>query len=161
VSLLTTFEKEKNMKKSRLLAASLLLAASFGVAVAAETGTKIGERMGDGTVYAGVVDKTHKLLYTTAADAPGTYNWDNAKAYCAASGESGHKDWRVPTKGELNVLFRNRAAIGGFETGAPPAGWYRSSLQNGNDGGAWAQRFSDGIHDSLDPGEALSLRCVR
>ena len=50
----------------------------------------------------------------------------------------------MPTKAELNVLFRNRAAIGGFDTtGSNPAGWYWSSSRFYN--GAWAQRFSDGI----------------
>ena len=34
----------------------------------------------------------------------------------------------MPTKEELNVLFNNRAEIGGFnETGSDPAGWYWSS----------------------------------
>jgi hypothetical protein len=45
----------------------------------------------------------------------------------------------VPNKGELNVLFNNRAAIGGFdESGDDPAGWYGSSTYLGTFGGAFA-----------------------
>jgi hypothetical protein len=33
----------------------------------------------------------------------------------------------MPTKSELNVLFNNRAAIGGFDlSGSEPSGWYWS-----------------------------------
>jgi hypothetical protein len=67
----------------------------------------------------------------------------------------------VPTKGELNVLFQNRAAIGGFDiSGSFPAGWYGSSSQ-GLNYGAWDQRFSDGHqYDNFTYGDS-SLRCVR
>jgi hypothetical protein len=37
----------------------------------------------------------------------------------------GHDDWHVPTKAELDVVFNNRAVIGGFNvTSSDPAGWY-------------------------------------
>lgn len=58
----------------------------------------------------------------------------------------GHRDWRLPTKAELNVLFNNRAAIGGFdESGSFPSSWYWSASENaGNPAGAYVERFSDG-----------------
>src|ERR1039458_6469394 len=65
-------------------------------------------------VYAGISPDTDKLMYTTAKDAPGTYDWYGGNAYCAALEKYGHQDWRMPTKGELNELFKGRAAIGGF-----------------------------------------------
>src|SRR5580704_14378436 len=64
-----------------------------GQVEAPPTELKIGAIMTDGTVYAALV------------------------------GAHGHQDWRVPTKNELNVLFNNRAAIGGFDT----TGWHWSS----------------------------------
>lgn len=74
--------------------------------------------------------------------------------------------WRVPTKGELNVLYNNRATIAGFnESGSHPAGWYWSSSHYCND--AWDQRFSDGSQgyddgdDDYRKGSDSSLRCVR
>jgi hypothetical protein len=39
--------------------------------------------------------------------------------HAATLNAHGHKDWRLPTKVELDVLFNNRAAIGGFERAAP------------------------------------------
>jgi hypothetical protein len=80
------------------------------------------------------------------ADAPLTMTFNEAKEYAAKSIAHGHHDWRVPTMNELNVLFNNLAAIGGFnQTDHPLASWYSSSSSSsGNIWGAWGQRFSDG-----------------
>ena len=74
----------------------------------------------------------------------------------------GHRDWRVPTKSELNVLFQHCAAIGNFDTsGSYPAGWYWSSSRN-NGVSAWAQRFSDGNQlTNYFRGGRSALRCIR
>jgi hypothetical protein len=128
---------------------------------AAEAEPKPGDRMADGTVFAGVSPDTGKPMYATPADAPLTMTWKAAIEYEAKLDAHGHKDWRVPTKSELNVLFNNRAAIGGFdESGSDPAGWYWSCSQNTNYN-AWDQRFSDG--DQYDRNKFIdsSLRCVR
>lgn len=127
----------------------------------AGTAHQIGDRMADGTIYVGISPEVGKAMYTTAADGPLTYTFNQAKEYCSKLDAYGYRDWRVPTKGELNVLFKNRDAISGFnETGSYPAGWYWSSSQDINVG-AWGQRFSDGgqNHDYKD--YASSLRCVR
>ena len=102
------------------------------------TEIQIGAVMPDGTVYAGISPDTGRAIYTTPGDAErtfrrgntGAFNWEDAMDYAAQFDGHGHKDWRVPTKGELNVLFSNRAAIGGFnETGSNPTDWYWSSIQ--------------------------------
>jgi hypothetical protein len=112
----------------------------------------------DGAIHAGISPVTGKPMYTTPKDAPLTYTFDQAQAYCAAL-DTGNKDWRVPTKAELNVLFQNRDAIGGFDTtGSIPAGWYWSSSRYTFT--AWAQRFSDGFQDYGSKTYASSLRCV-
>ena len=57
--------------------------------------------------------------------------FNEAADYAAKLDAHGLHDWRVPTKGELNVLFNNRAAIGGFNvSGSPPGGWYWSSSRS-------------------------------
>jgi len=122
---------------------------------------KPGDRMADGTVYAGISADTNKPMYTTPADAPLTNTFNQAQKYAAKLDAHGRQDWRVPTKGELNVLYNNRAAIGGFnETGSHPAGWYWSSRQN-DDFIAWDQRFSDGNQYYYYKTLESSLRCVR
>jgi hypothetical protein len=122
---------------------------------------KPGDWMQDGTIFAGTSPDTGKAMYATPFDAPLTYTFNQAKDYAAGLDAHGHQDWRPPTEGELNVLFKNRAAIGGFnETGSGPAGWYWSSSPYYNFDG-WAQRFSDGGQDYDGRYDGLSLRCVR
>src|SRR5262245_37428052 len=99
-------------------------------------------------------------MFTTPADAPLTMKWNKAMNYASKLDAHGQKDWRVPSKGELNVLFQNRAAIGGFDvTGSDPAGWYWSSTVYYNF--AWDQRFSDGNQFWNLKTNDSSLRCVR
>jgi hypothetical protein len=67
----------------------------------------------------------------------------------------------VPTKDELNVLFNNRAAIGGFNvSGSPPGGWYWSASPD-SDWVGWGQRFRDGCQYYLTRDRRSSVRCVR
>jgi hypothetical protein len=122
---------------------------------------KPGDRREDGTVYAGTSPGTGKAMYATPKDASMVCDFNQAAEYANNLDAHGHLDWRVPTKGELNVLFQNRAAIGGFnETGSHPGGWYRSSTPKSNSL-AWVQRFSDGDQYSSDKSNDSSLRCVR
>lgn len=67
--------------------------------------------MPDGTIYAGISPQTNKPMYTTLADAPTTYTFNEALAYSKKMDAHGHQDWRVPTKAELNVLARPLAGL--------------------------------------------------
>ena len=121
----------------------------------------IGAQMPDGSVYAGVSPDTNKAMFVTPADAPLTYTFNEAQKYASQLDANGHQDWRVPTKAELNVLFNNRAAIGGFDiSGSNSAGWYCSSSQYGTYS-AWDQRFSDGAQTNFHKDDPSSLRPVR
>jgi hypothetical protein len=101
--------------------------------------------MPDGAIYAGTSPETNKPMYTAFVDAPMTYAFNEARAYSKKMDAHGHQDWRLLTKAELNVLSKNRVAIGGFNlTGSYPGGWYWSASQKLR-WGAWAQRFSDGL----------------
>jgi hypothetical protein len=118
--------------------------------------------MPDGTVFAGISPETTKPMYATPADASLAMRFNKATEYAAQLDVHGHHDWRVPTKAELNVLFNNRAAIGGFNvTGSHPAGWYWSASQD-NQFDAWGQRFSDGRQSNASGKASLfAVRCVR
>ena len=121
---------------------------------------KIGAKMPDGSIFAGVSPDTGRAMYATPKDAPLTCTFNQAGEYASKLDAHGHQDWRVPTKAELNVLFQNRAAIGNFDTsGSSPAGWYWSSSQY--DYNAWTQRFSDGDRYYRCRSIQSSLRCVR
>jgi hypothetical protein len=122
-----------------------------------------GRRMPDGTIYAGISPDSNQAFYTTPLDAPAVFSWSKAVRYCGSLSAFGRRDWRVPTLGELAVLFANRADIGGFnETGEVKhaSGYYWSSLPVGDDS-AWGQRFNDGFHDDFSKDLDSSLRCVR
>ena len=122
---------------------------------------EIGDKMPDGTVFAGISPDTSKPMYATPADAPLTYTFNEARAYAKELAAHGHQDWRVPTKAELNVLFNNRAAIGGFNlTGSSAAGWYWSASQH-DEWTARDQRFRDGYQFNNIKVIHSSLRCVR
>lgn len=123
-----------------------------------------GDKMDDGTIFAGVSPDTGKPMYAMAAAAPLTYTFNEAQKYAQgmnAQKPHGHDDWHVPTKGELNVLFNNRAAIGGFDvSGSNPSGWYWSSSSNLR-WDAWGQRFRDGYQGYNLKDVHSSVRLVR
>jgi|SRR5581483_5622004 len=161
---------EKTVRKS--LIAGFTLAAGMALspyAISAAAGRAIGDKGTDGTVYAGISPDTGSPLYTTVADAPDHYSWFKGTEYCAALEADGHRDWRVPTIGELAVLYANRntgALTGSFnETGEYPTGRYWSSSLIRNrplrDGDAWTRRFSDGRRIDGYRYDFSSLRCVR
>jgi hypothetical protein len=122
---------------------------------------KIGTKMPDGTIYAGISPDSGRAMYAALADAPLKMMFNEGTAYAATLDVHGHKDWRLPTRAELKVLFKNRAAIGGFDTsGFGPAGWYRSSSEI-DSWFAWEQRFSDGAPFNYDKGVQSAVRPVR
>lgn len=129
------------------------------------TEPQIGDKMPDGTIYAGISPDTGRRMYATPPGASLTMPFNEAVERLKASNGRklcGHEDWRVPTKNELNVLFNNRAAIGGFnESGSSRDGWYWSTASN-SAWGAWCQRFSDGHQQYFGyRGPLASLRLVR
>jgi hypothetical protein len=148
---------------------------------------KIGEHASDGTIYAGRSPDTGKPMFTTPADAPLTYTFQQAQNYAAELEAHGHKDWRVPSKGELAELFNNRAAIWDYDNSPAfslkyhaarflallyndreilehlksiPTNWYWSSTP-ASDEMSWAERFSGGYQSAIDRSFASSLRCIR
>lgn len=146
---------------------------------------------GDGCgniVYAGVSGGNR--LYTTAAD-QGQFSWNNGTSNWTVTGATSTSDglantntlvaladagapynaanacralgaeWYLPAQAELNVLYTNRAAIGGFNlSGSFPAGWYWSSSEH-SDAGARNQSFSDGSQTGNTKYYDFSVRCVR
>lgn len=113
--------------------------------------------MSDGTVYAGVSPDTGLGFYAAVEDAPEKLDWHEAQEYARESKAYGQNDWRLPTAGELNVMFNNRAAIGNFNA---DSGFYWSSSEVSSNF-ARSQRFSDGNQNTLNKDIGISVRCVR
>lgn len=90
-------------------------------------------------------------------DFPKYMIWDDAINTCKAVGSG----WRLPTKSELNLLYKNKDKIGGF---APEGYCSRSVVEEKTTGidEAWCQSFADGNQYSIGFNEYTSLvRAVR
>ncbi len=128
---------------------------------------RLGDTMPDGSIYAGISPDTGIPFYATPADAPGLYLFPEAIDYAAALDAHWHKDWRVPSRAELNVLRKNRKVIGGLKlTDTPgsyhPDSYYWTAEPTDAEHAAWAQRFSDGqFHGLTKTLQPYGLRCVR
>jgi hypothetical protein len=104
-------------------------------------------------------DGKHGLVAETV-DQSLSSNWYNAQDII--SNPSNHsvngakfRDWRMPTKYELNEMYLQRLAIGGFSND-----FYWSSTEGGNNG-AWGQSFNDGGQDYGDKTPNGDVRAVR
>ncbi len=78
-----------------------------------------------------------------------------AAKLCADLVLGGYSDWYLPSKDELNQLYINRVAIGGFASNG-----YWSSSEYGN-GLAWGQGFVDGGQYGLYKYSTYYVRAVR
>lgn len=84
-----------------------------------------------------------------------------AAQHCADLVAHGQSDWYLPARDELNVLWVNRAAIGGFNlSGSFGTGWNWSSSED-SVSNARGQRFSDGFQGNGAKNSAMRVRCVR
>jgi hypothetical protein len=71
----------------------------------------------------------------------------------------GKSDWSLPSKDELNQMYIQRSAIGGFV-----AGYYWSSSEASSQYNAsevWSQNFKDGYQDTVFKGGGRPVRPVR
>jgi len=100
-----------------------------------------------------IIGKPVKIgnLFVAKYDFPNTMDWNDAKNACRALG----KGWRLPTKNELILLYKNKEKIGGSKVGI-----YWSSSDYSTDG-AWAKAFSNGWQDFPKKTETLNVRAVR
>ena len=73
-------------------------------------------------------------------------DWFAAKKACTSLGPG----WRLPTKDELNVLFKNKDKIGGFNTGLYWSSSQSKSVdENDKIGDAYVQFFENGIQTTF------------
>jgi hypothetical protein len=111
-----------------------------------------------------VVDKVTGLIWQRDVPAS-SYNWADAKAYCAGLSLAGHQDWRLPTSIELVSLVdftRSNPAIDTTAFPSTPSDWFWSSSPvAGYAYGAWYVDFHRGYSYYGGVDGADRVRCVR
>lgn len=101
----------------------------------------------------------HGLVVATQ-DQVTSSNWYNAQnvisnpEYHNEAGK-GFTDWRLPTKHELNLIYKQRESIEGLTEE-----WYWSSTENSHSN-AWIQRFNDGNQNFSHKNNNHHVRAVR
>ena len=82
---------------------------------------------------------------------------DKAAEHCTALEIKGYKGWFLPSRDELDLMYKNlkQKGLGGFGNG-----WYWSSSHDNNDD-SWVQRFSDGVQGAIYKYNSVSVRAVR
>jgi hypothetical protein len=78
-----------------------------------------------------------------------------AAQYCENLTAHSQTDWYLPAKDEMNVLYTNRTAIGGFVSA-----WYWSSSEIISSG-AWMYSFYTGNQFNFNKNNTFRVRCVR
>ena len=86
-----------------------------------------------------------------AAQGSGSYAASIARDYNGG----GYTDWYLPSKDELNQLYQQQTAIGGFE-----GDYYWSSTEY-NNGNAWFQFFTNGSQSGYGKSNPCYVRAVR
>jgi hypothetical protein len=81
-----------------------------------------------------------------------------AARLCGDLVEGGYSDWYLPSKDELNKLYLNRIAIGGFMANRY---WSSTEIANNIGAGAWFQNFSGGNQGTNDKYLTYYVRAIR
>ncbi len=97
-------------------------------------------------------DGTHNTTVIIAAQRSGVY----AASVCDVLVLNGYSDWYLPSKDELDQLFINRNAIGGFDI---LSSYWTSSESDVSQ--AWAQFFGDGSQSIALKSSTYNVRPVR
>ncbi|MCE9508198.1 MAG: DUF1566 domain-containing protein [Alphaproteobacteria bacterium] len=135
---------------------------------AASQGRKIGSKMSDRTIYAGISPDTGKPMYVMPEDAlwiGATFN--EAAQFAPERYACGHQDWRLPTKNELAIIFQNQKE-GLLKSSFNKSSWQKAFYWSSTPvpdsyNRVYAQNFlsSDGDVYKLDKNCRVSIRYVR
>ena len=107
-------------------------------------GITVATSQGIGTGYANTDAIIAKCGQSTAAYLAANYTWPN-----------GQKGGFLPSKDELNLLYKQKIVVGGF------ANDYYWSSSEGNSGSAWYQVLSNGLQDYSNKSGPSLVRAVR
>ena len=104
-----------------------------------------------GATETGLGEGAGNTASIVAAQGEGTY----AASVCDQLVLNGFDDWFLPSKAELEVLFANRALVGGLQDT-----FYWSSTEHG-EGSAWEQSFGSGAQYYANKNFPIRVRAIR
>ncbi len=126
--------------------------------------SEAGQRMPDGSIFMGTSPSTSKPFVAAPEDMSLTMEWQEAVATAARASDLGHGDWRLPTVGELLVMFEHREKGALSKTfnasGEDHSNRYWSAEQDGSEFGV-AMNGHDGGHGGYFKHRKCSVRLVR
>jgi hypothetical protein len=109
---------------------------------------------GDG-LYAGAMNTAMIVATQMADNQTGNFAAKVCADYSVSVGAVTYGDWYLPSKYELNLLYAQNAAVGGF---ASADYWSSTEFSNGL---AWLQNFDDGDQANHFKNNAYYVRAVR
>ena len=109
---------------------------------------------GDG-LYAGAMNTAMIVATQMADNQSGSFAAKVCADYSVTVGRVTYGDWYLPSKYELNLLYLQKIAVGGFASA-----YYWSSTESSNLG-AWGQAFDSGIQHNDGKGYTSRVRAVR
>jgi hypothetical protein len=131
---------------------------SGGQVVQKEQGSSGGTyKIGDKGPGGGFIFYAEGGMYMECSMMLGEYTWTDAINAAKNYKGGGFTDWRLPSKGELDMIYKNlrKKNLAGLGDD-----WYWSSSQ-GNNNDAWVERFSDGNQGNDGKYGTGSVRAVR
>ncbi|HTB05668.1 MAG TPA: DUF1566 domain-containing protein [Bacteroidia bacterium] len=137
------------MKNNILKKISILLFACLAFSFSIKAQYKIGDKLDSGIVY--WVDKTGQHGLIAAPKDCGKMNWADAVKACAALGNG----WHLPTKDELDKLYKKEDKVGGF------SGAHYWASEEYSHGSACYQDFESGIQAANDQKSKHDVRAVK
>ena len=103
-----------------------------------------------------IIGKPIKIgnLLVAENDFPDDLTWDEAKKACQSLG----KGWRLPTKTELNVVFKNKNKIGGLTN----CNYWSSTETDYGENGIWGvyQGFKEGSQNETFKSNKFTVRAI-
>jgi len=127
----------------------------LGISWATERYWRYSVPGGTGTALGTGLANTNAIIAQNGAGS--AYAAGLARAYNGG----GYGDWYLPSRDELNYLYLNRAAIGGFDTTVNPYYWSSSEYSANRAIAAWAQGFDDGFQQPGYKHGTARVRAVR
>lgn len=129
----------------------MLLFFAAGMAVAQTTDTNGANREQDPTIPPNCIKIPGKDLYVSYSDESSRMNYGLAKSVCESKG----KGWRLPTVGELLIVYQYKEMLGNFKPE-----YYWAVSQNPENGRFFNIKFTNGKVADENFGEKNSVRCV-